>query len=158
MKSGCGEVEVDGWMMKGVNFEVWKKYGVMMDVYGEGGGCRVEDVWEGGDVWDEYVGNEGYIVVRMEKGGGGGGGGGEWRKCMYGEVGRFGWEDEGEGIVDLGGEYWFIDSWGIGIRGWSGGGRERLKWMLGYGDVFWRGIGIGLVWEEGVYDRIYEEG
>ena len=43
-----------------------KKYPVIIDVYGEPADSTVQDVWGGGDLWHQYLANQGYIVVSIE--------------------------------------------------------------------------------------------
>lgn len=74
-------------MIKPVNFDPSKKYPVIIDVYGEPAGSTVQDVWQGGDLWHQYLANQGYIVVSIENRGAAAPRGREWRKCIYGEVG-----------------------------------------------------------------------
>ena len=76
-------------MIKPANFDASKKYPVIIDVYGEPAGATVQDVWGGGDLWHQYLANQGYIVVSIENRGATAPRGREWRKCIYGEVGTF---------------------------------------------------------------------
>ena len=66
VKTRSGELQLDAWMIKPVNFEPSKKYPVIIDVYGEPAGSTVQDVWQGGDLWHQYLANQGYIVVSIE--------------------------------------------------------------------------------------------
>lgn len=45
VKTRSGELQLDAWMIKPVNFELSKKYPVIIDVYGEPAGSTVQDVW-----------------------------------------------------------------------------------------------------------------
>ena len=65
VKVTSGNLELDAWMIKPVNFDPTKKYPVIIEVYGEPASSTVQDVWGGGDLWNQYVANLGYIVVSM---------------------------------------------------------------------------------------------
>lgn len=126
-------------------------------MYGEPAGSTVQDVWQGGDLWHQYLANQGYIVVSIENRGAAAPRGREWRKCIYGEVGTFASQDQAQGILDLARQYSFIDTSRIGITGWSGGGSQTLNCMFRYPDVFCTGIAIAFVSDQRLYDTIYQE-
>lgn len=157
VKTASGDLELDAWMIKPVNFDPAKKYPVIIDVYGEPAGSTVQDVWQGGDFWHQYLANLGYIVVSIENRGAAAPRGREWRKCIYGEVGTFASEDQARGILELARRYPFIDKTRIGITGWSGGGSQTLNCMFRYPDVFSTGIAIAFVSDQKLYDTIYQE-
>lgn len=66
VKVTSGNLELDAWMIKPVNFDPTKKYPVIIEVYGEPASSTVQDVWGGGDLWNQYVANLGYIVVSID--------------------------------------------------------------------------------------------
>lgn len=157
VKVKSGEYELDAWMIKPVGFDPSKKYPVIVEVYGEPASSTVQDVWGGGDLWNQYMANQGYIVVSIDNRGANAPRGREWRKCIYGEVGTFASEDQARGIKDMASKYDFIDSERIGITGWSGGGSQTLNSMFRYPDVFSTGIAIAFVADQKTYDTIYQE-
>ena len=157
VKTRSGDLQLDAWMIKPVKFDPTKKYPVIIDVYGEPAGSTVQDVWQGGDLWHQYLANQGYIVVSIENRGAAAPRGREWRKCIYGEVGTFASQDQAQGILDLARQYSFIDTSRIGITGWSGGGSQTLNCMFRYPDVFCTGIAIAFVSDQRLYDTIYQE-
>lgn len=157
VKTFSGDLELDAWMIKPVDFDPSKKYPVIIDVYGKPAGSTVQDVWGGGDLWHQYLANKGYIVVSIENRGAAAPRGREWRKCIYGEVGTFASQDQARGILDLARQYSFIDTSRIGITGWSGGGSQTLNCMFRYPDVFSTGIAIAFVADQRLYDTIYQE-
>ena len=157
VKVTSGNLELDAWMIKPVNFDPTKKYPVIIEVYGEPASSTVQDVWGGGDLWNQYVANLGYIVVSIDNRGANTPRGREWRKCIYGEVGTFASEDQARGIQDMARRYPFIDADRIGITGWSGGGSQTLNSMFRYPDVFHTGIAIAFVADQRTYDTIYQE-
>ncbi|MDE6532777.1 MAG: S9 family peptidase [Muribaculaceae bacterium] len=157
VKVKSGELELDAWMIKPKDFDPSKKYPVIVEVYGEPASSTVQDVWGGGDLWNQYMSNLGYIVVSIDNRGANVPRGREWRKCIYGEVGTFASEDQARGITDLASRYPFIDSDRIGITGWSGGGSQTLNSMFRYPEVFSTGIAIAFVADQKTYDTIYQE-
>lgn len=157
IKVKSGDLTLDAWMIKPVDFDASKKYPVIIEVYGEPGSATVQDVWGGGDLWNQYMANQGYIIVSIENRGAKTPRGREWRKCIYGEVGTFAAEDQCRGIQDMARQYPFIDASRIGITGWSGGGSQTLNSMFRYPDVFHTGIAIAFVADQRLYDTIYQE-
>lgn len=157
IKVKSGDLQLDAWMIKPVSFDPSKKYPVIIEVYGEPAGSTVQDAWGGGDLWNQYMANQGYIVVSIENRGANTPRGREWRKCIYGEVGTFASEDQARGIQDMAKQYPFIDLSRIGITGWSGGGSQTLNCMFRYPDVFHTGIAIAFVADQRLYDTIYQE-
>ena len=144
-------------MIKPMNFDPSKKYPVIIEVYGEPASSTVQDVWGNGDTWNQYMANQGYIIISIDNRGANVPRGREWRKCIYGEVGTFASEDQARGIQELGRQYSFIDMTRIGITGWSGGGSQTLNCMFRYPDVFSTGIAIAFVADQRLYDTIYQE-
>lgn len=157
IKVTSGNLELDAWMIKPADFDASKKYPVIIEVYGEPAGSTVQDAWGGGDLWNQYMANLGYIVVSIENRGANAPRGREWRKCIYGEVGTFASEDQARGIQDMAKQYPFIDLSRIGITGWSGGGSQTLNSMFRYPDIFHTGIAIAFVADQRLYDTIYQE-
>lgn len=157
VKVKSGDLTLDAWMIKPIGFDPNKKYPVIVEVYGEPASSTVQDVWGGGDLWNQYMANLGYIVVSIDNRGANAPRGREWRKCIYGEVGTFASEDQARGIQDLARQYPYIDPTRIGITGWSGGGSQTLNSMFRYPDVFSTGIAIAFVADQRTYDTIYQE-
>ena len=152
-----GELMLDGWMIKPVDFDPNKKYPVILDIYGEPASSTVQDVWGGGSLWHQHLANQGYIVMSIDNRGANTPRGREWRKCIYGEVGTFACQDQAQAIQDLGKQYSFIDLSRIGVTGWSGGGSQTLNCMFRYSDVFHTGIAVAFVADQRLYDTIYQE-
>lgn len=157
VKAKSGNLQLDAYMIKPVDFDSTKKYPVIIEVYGEPASATVQDVWGGGDLWSQYMANQGYIVMSIENRGANTPRGREWRKCIYGEVGTFASEDQARGIQDLAQQYSYIDMSRIGITGWSGGGSQTLNSMFRYPEVFKTGIAIAFVADQKTYDTIYQE-
>ena len=148
---------LDAWMIKPADFDSTRRYPVIIDVYGEPASATVQDVWQGGSLWHQYLANQGYIVVSIENRGANTPRGRAWRKCIYGEVGVLASRDQAQGIQDLGRQYSYIDLSRVGITGWSGGGSQTLNCMFRYPDVFHTGIAVVFVADQRLYDTIYQE-
>ena len=157
VKVRSGELLLDAFMIKPVQFDATKKYPVIIDVYGEPANSTVQDVWVGGSPWHQYLANQGYIVVSIDNRGANAPRGREWRKCIYGEVGTFACQDQAQGIQDLARQYPFIDLSRVGVTGWSGGGSQTLNCMFRYPQVFHTGIAVAFVSDQRLYDTIYQE-
>lgn len=157
IKVKSGNLTLDAWMIKPVDFDASKKYPVIIEVYGAPASATVQDVWGNGDLWQQYMANQGYIVVSIENRGANTPRGREWRKCIYGDVGTFSSEDQSRGILDMARQHPFIDASRIGITGWSGGGSQTLNCMFRYPKVFHTGIAIAFVADQRLYDTIYQE-
>ena len=157
VKTHSGDLTLDAWIIKPRGFDPSKKYPVIIEVYGEPANATVQDVWGGGDLWQQYMANQGYVVISIENRGAKAPRGREWRKCIYGEVGTFASEDQSRGIQYLARQYSFIDASRIGITGWSGGGSQTLNCMFRYPEVFHTGIAIAFVADQRLYDTIYQE-
>jgi len=157
VKVKSGDLMLDAWMIKPIGFDATKKYPVIIEVYGEPASSTVMDSWGGGDLWDQFLAGQGYIIVSIDNRGAKAPRGREWRKCIYGEVGTAASEDQSRGIMDLARQYSFIDSTRIGITGWSGGGSQTLNCMFRYPKVFKAGIAVAFVADQRLYDTIYQE-
>ena len=156
-KVSSGDLQLDAWMIKPAHFDASKKYPVIIEVYGEPAGSTVQDVWQGGDLWPQYMAGEGYLMVSIDNRGAMTPRGRKWRKCIYGEVGTMASEDQARGAEDLCKQFSFADSSRIGITGWSGGGSQTLNCMFRYPNIFKTGIAIAFVADQRLYDTVYQE-
>ena len=70
IKVKSGNLTLDAWMIKPVDFDASKKYPVIIEVYGEPGERHRTKMYRGnGDLWQQYMANQGYIVVSIESSG-----------------------------------------------------------------------------------------
>lgn len=156
VKVKSGNLMLDAWIIKPINFDPSKKYPVIDYVYGEPASATVQNRWETSLFW-QYLAQQGYVVVSIENRGANSPRGREWRKCIYGEVGVAASEDQARGIQDLCRQFPWMDAERIGITGWSGGGSQTLNCMFRYPDVFKTGIAVAFVSDQKLYDTIYQE-
>jgi len=148
-------LDFDAWMIKPINFDPKKKYPVMFYIYGEPAGATVQDNWSG-NLWDQMLAEEGYIVMSIDNRGTKSPRGREWRKSVYEKIGILAPQDQAACARKIM-EWDFIDSERIGIWGWSGGGSNTLNCMFRYPEIYKTGIAIAFVSNQLLYDNIYQE-
>ncbi|MBX7095722.1 MAG: S9 family peptidase [Flavobacteriales bacterium] len=149
-------VNLDGWMIKPVNFDPNKKYPVYMFVYGGPGNNEVTDSWDGPNYfWHQLLAQKGYLVVcvdprgTMFKGE-------AFKKSTYLQLGKLETQDCIETAKWLG-QQSYVDKNRIGIQGWSFGGYMTLLCMTKGADYFKMGISVAPVTNWRFYDNIYTE-
>jgi dipeptidyl-peptidase 4 len=159
MKVDIGEVILDAWMIKPINFDPQKKYPIIFHVYGEPAGSTVQDNWGTGDnLWHQYLANElGCIVMSIDNRGTKVPRGRDFRKCIYRQIGLLAADDQAAAAKKIMTMYPFIDPNHTGIWGWSGGGQMSLHSIFRHGDIFKTAIAVSFVSLQTLYDNIYQE-
>ncbi len=158
LKVDIGDVVLDAWMIKPIDFDPNKKYPMIVHVYGEPAGSTVQDNWGTGDnLWHQYMANQGYIIVSIDNRGTNVPRGRSFRKCIYRQIGLLAADDQAKAAKKITGTYSFIDEKRIGIWGWSGGGQMTLHCMFRHADVYKTGIAVSFVALQTLYDNIYQE-
>ena len=153
-------VKLDGWMVKPANFDASKKYPVIMFQYSGPGNQQVVNSWDAGSMgqggaFDEYLAQQGFIVVCVD-GRGTGGRGAEFEKCTYLKLGNLESKDQVETALYLG-TLPYVDKNNIGIWGWSYGGFNTLMSMSEGRPVFKAGVAVAPPTSYRFYDTIYTE-
>lgn len=153
-------VKLDGWMVKPANFDASKKYPVIMFQYSGPGNQQVVNSWNAGSMgnggaFDEYLAQQGFIVVCVD-GRGTGGRGAEFEKCTYLKLGNLEAKDQVETALYLG-TLPYVDKNNIGIWGWSYGGFNTLMSMSEGRPVFKAGVAVAPPTSYRFYDTIYTE-
>lgn len=146
-------VELNGWMLKPVNFDQAKKYPVLMTQYSGPNSQSVIDRWGVG--WDDYLAQEGFVVACVDPRGTGARGE-EFRKMTYQQLGKYESDDQVEAAKYLG-TLPFVDKNRIGIWGWSYGGFMAALCMEKGAEVFKTGISVAPVTNWRFYDSVYTE-
>lgn len=146
-------VDLNGWVMKPVNFDPSKRYPVLMFQYSGPGSQQVLDKW--GISWETYMASLGYIVACVD-GRGTGGRGSEFQKCTYLNLGVKEAKDQVEAAKYLGGLP-YVDKGRIGIWGWSFGGYMTIMSMSEGTPVFKAGVAIAAPTDWKYYDTVYTE-
>lgn len=144
-------------MIKPFDFDPAKKYPVIFHVYGEPAGSTVQNSFGGGDLWHQFLAQQGYIIMSVDNRGTAMFRGREWRKCIYGQIGIMATHDQARAARKIMETYSFVDPGRIGIWGWSGGGSMTLNCMFRYPDIYSTGIAIAFVSNQKFYDSIYQE-
>ncbi len=153
-------VKLDGWMVKPANFDPNKKYPVIMFQYSGPGNQQVVNSWNAGSMgqgcaYDQYLAQQGFIVVCVD-GRGTGGRGAEFEKCTYQHLGNLEAKDQVETALYLG-SLPYVDKDNIGIWGWSYGGYCTLMSMSEGRAVFKAGVAVAPPTSYRFYDTVYTE-
>lgn len=147
-------VEMDGFMIKPPDFDPSKKYPVLFDLYGEPWGQTATDSW--GNIWHQFLAQQGYIVMTMDNRGTPCLKGREWRKSIYQKIGVVNSGDQAAATREI--MKWdFIDGDRIAVWGWSGGGSMTLNLMFRYPEIYSTGMAVAAVADLRYYDNIYQE-
>jgi len=147
-------IEMDGMMLKPIDFDPAKKYPVLFHVYGEPWGQMAIDNW--GKMYDQYLVQQGYIIIKMDNRGTPSLKGRQWRKSIYRKIGIINAHDQAMATKEI--LKWdFVDSDRIAVWGWSGGGSMTLNLMFKYPDIYKTGMSIAPVSNQLYYDNLYQE-
>lgn len=157
LKVDIGDVVLDAWMIKPKNFNPNKKYPIIFYVYGEPAGSTVQDNWAGGDLWHQYLAQQGYVVMSIDNRGTRTPRGRDWRKSIYGQIGILAAHDQAAAAKKIFKTYSFIDTNKVGMWGWSGGGQMTMNCLFRYPDIYKSGLAVAFVADQRLYDNIYQE-
>ena len=146
-------VELNGYMVRPNGFDSSRRYPVLMTQYSGPGSQQAADRWTIG--WEDVLVQQGYIVACVD-GRGTGFRGEEFKKCTYGELGKYETVDQIEAARYLA-SLPYVDPDRIGIYGWSYGGFMALNCILKANDVFRSAIAVAPVTSWRFYDTIYTE-
>ena len=156
VKVDTGDIVLDAWILKPKGFDPSKKYPVIFHVYGEPASSTVTDSWSG-DQWSRVLNENGYVVMSVDPRGTNNPRGREWRKSIYRQVGILAISDHAKAVRKLEQMFSWIDADRIGIWGWSGGGASTANLMFKYPDVYKTGIAVAGVYNQLLYDNVYQE-
>ncbi len=150
-------IQLDGWMIKPVNFDARRRYAVLFHVYGEPASQTVVDRWGGArQLWHFMLAQQGYVVMSLDNRGTPAPRGRDWRKIVYRQFGIISSQDQANGARAIG-KWPFVDPTRIGIWGWSGGGASTLNALFRYPEVYRMGMSVAPVGDPRYYDTIYQE-
>jgi dipeptidyl-peptidase 4 len=146
---------VDAWLMKPPNFDVSKKYPLIVFVYSEPAGQTTADRWS--SMFDRAVASAGYLVASFDNQGTPAPRGRDWRKIVYGNIGPRSSQQQATALRALEKTHSYIDPKRVGVWGWSGGGTETLNLMFRYPELYSVGVAVASVPDQRLYDSIYQE-
>ena len=153
-------IKLDGWMVKPANFDTSRKYPVILFQYGGPGSQQVLNSWGSGSMgnggaYDQYLAQQGFIVVCVD-GRGTGGRGADFEKCIYQQMGKLEARDQVETALYMA-TMPYVDKTRIGIWGWSFGGFNTLMSMSEGRNVFKAGVAVAPPTNWRYYDSVYTE-
>ncbi|MDD4727657.1 MAG: prolyl oligopeptidase family serine peptidase, partial [Dysgonamonadaceae bacterium] len=148
-----GRTQLNGWIIKPVNFNNSQKYPVVMIQYSGPNSQQVLDRF--GVDWYYELAQQGFVVASVD-GRGTGARGEEFRKQTYLNLGITESDDQIAAARYLS-TLSYIDANRIGIWGWSYGGYNVLMSMSRGNGIFKAGVAIAAVTDWRYYDTVYSE-
>ncbi len=138
------------------DFNPNRKYPVIVYLYN---GPHLQVITNGfpasGNLWYEYLAQNGYIVFSMD-GRGSSNRGMKFEQAVFRDMGTVEMQDQLKGV-----EYLktlpYVDSQRMGVHGWSYGGFMTTSLMLRHPDVFKVGVAGGPVIDWSMYEIMYTE-
>tara|TARA_R110002096_G_scaffold135456_2_gene287329 strand:+ start:245695 stop:247896 length:2202 start_codon:yes stop_codon:yes gene_type:complete len=138
------------------DFDSTKSYPVLVYLYGGPHAQMIRNTWNGGgNLWFQYMAQQGYIVWTLDNRGSGNRGL-AWEQNTFRQLGTVEMEDQMQGIEYLKSKS-YVDADRIGIHGWSFGGFMTMSLMSRYPGVFKVGVAGGPVIDWSYYEVMYTE-
>ncbi|MBE0595620.1 MAG: S9 family peptidase, partial [Gemmatimonadales bacterium] len=147
-------VKLDGSMAKPVPFDPGKRYPVVMSIYGGPGSQQVYDQFDA-NPWDQWLTQQGYIVVGLNNRGTNNYGR-DFMEIVYRHLGKWEANDFAEAARYLA-TLPYVDGERMAIVGTSYGGYSTVYTMAMHPDVFAVGIANSPGTDWRLYDTIYTE-
>jgi dipeptidyl-peptidase-4 len=147
-------VMLDGSMVLPPGFDPARAYPMVLSIYGGPGSQQVYDQFAS-DFFNQYLAQQGYIVVGLNNRGSGNYGR-DFMKMVYRRVGHWEANDFAEVGRYLASQPW-VDGEHMAIMGTSYGGYTSIFTMLAHPDVFRLGIANSPGTDWRIYDTIYTE-
>lgn len=139
-----------------MNFDASKKYPVIVYLYN---GPHVQLITNSypasGNLWYEYLAQNGYVVFSMD-GRGSANRGQKFEQAVFRQLGTVEMNDQLKG-VDYLKTLPFVDAERMGVHGWSFGGFMTTSLMLRHPNVFKVGVAGGPVIDWRMYEVMYTE-
>ena len=145
---------IDGSIIKPIPFDPNKRYPVVFDIYGGPGSQQVYDEFATSG-WNQWLAQEGYIVVGVNNRGTNNYGR-DFMKILYLHLGKYESLDFAEAARYLAKQS-YVDAKRTSIIGTSYGGYSVVYTMEMYPDVFPVGVANSAVGDWRLYDTIYTE-
>jgi dipeptidyl-peptidase-4 len=147
--------EMPAQLLKPAGFQPWRRYPVIMHVYGGPAAPVVADAWPSRNYFDQVLLNHGYLVFRCDNRSATARSKALENGILHDAWGSGELADLLEAIGWLKSQPW-VDPDRVGIWGWSGGGSFTLRAMTGSGE-FRAGISVAPVTDWDYYDTIWTE-
>jgi len=145
-----------GKLMLPADIDTNKKYPVIVYLYNGPHVQLIKNSYpESGNLWYDYMTQNGYVVFVMD-GRGSGNRGFNFESATFGKLGSVEMEDQLKGVNFLK-SLPFVDSNRMGIHGWSFGGFMTTSFMLRNPNVFKVGVAGGPVLNWQQYEIMYTE-
>lgn len=149
-------VELHGRLIKPVDFDPSKKYPIIVYLYGGPHAQMVTESWlGGGNLFFQYLAQQGYIVFTLDNRGSKSRGL-EFEQSIYQQIGTREMADQMEGVNYLKGLP-YVDQDRMGVHGWSYGGFITTSLMLREPGAFKVGVAGGPVIDWALYEVMYGE-
>jgi len=146
--------QIDGFLIRPMNFDSTKSYPLLLAVYGGPGSQGVYNSFETNG-WNQYLAQQGYVVANINNRGNGGYGS-DFEKVVHKQLGKWETHDFAEAAEHLAKESW-IDRERIGIMGHSFGGFSAGMSLLLHPGVFKAGIVTAAISDHMNYDCVLTE-
>ncbi|MCX2744502.1 alpha/beta fold hydrolase [Mangrovivirga sp. M17] len=147
--------KLDGYIIKPVDFDETKQYPLVLNIYGGPGAQSVyNDFATNG--WEQYLAQEGYVIVSVNNRGSGGYGS-AFEKIVYEDLGNYESKDFVSTVKYLSEIHDWIDGENMAIRGHSYGGYMSSMTMLRHPGIFKVSLVGAPVTDWRLYDSIYAE-
>jgi dipeptidyl-peptidase-4 len=138
------------------NFDANKKYPVIVYLYNGPHLQLITNTFPAsGNLWYEYMAQNGYIVFTMD-GRGSSNRGLKFEQAVFRNLGTTEMSDQMKGVEYLK-SLSYVDSERMGIHGWSFGGFMTTSFMLRHPEVFKVGVAGGPVIDWSMYEIMYGE-
>jgi dipeptidyl-peptidase-4 len=147
-------VILDGSMVKPPDFDPSRSYPVVLSIYGGPGSQQVYDQFAA-DFFNQYLAQQGYVVVGLNNRGSGNYGS-AFMKQVYRRIGHWEANDFAEVGRYLAAQPW-VDGDRMAIMGTSYGGYTTVYTMLAHPGIFRVGIANSPGTDWRIYDSIYTE-
>lgn len=145
--------DLNGYVIKPLDFDASKKYPVIMSQYSGPGSQQVLNKWKMD--WETWFAMNGYVVCCVD-GRGTGGRGKDFESLIYLNLGKYETIDQIAAARHMALQP-YVDAEHIGIWGWSFGGYETLMAMSQKNSCYAAGVSIAPVTSWRFYDTIYAE-
>ena len=139
-----------------INFDSTKKYPVVVYLYNGPNVQLINNTWNGGgDLWFQYMAEQGYVVFSLD-GRGSANRGKAFEQATFRNLGVSETNDQLVGVNYLKSKSW-IDQNNMVIYGWSFGGFMTTNMMVKHPDIFKVAIAGGPVIDWKYYEIMYTE-